>query len=205
MNKLSNKGLKRQPKHHNIRAYWEGRDEVEFFNPNWNETNWSCFACGIECIGYIDAAHIDAEKYSVKGYRRGHEDNFHLLCRPCHSASERLRGNAYWYWLHLKAITHERGLIIDVTVLDPYKLESGYSLGDGYMKKYYALTSISFLEQASRQHIQGGAFRDGRPYKEDIVFDLEGHKTGLCKNWYEDIDWDWTWNERLEYVREVLA
>ena len=193
MSKLSNKGLKRQPKHHNIRAYWEDRDEVEFFNPNWNETNWSCFACGIECVGYIDAAHIDPEKYSVKGYRRGHEDNFHLLCRPCHSASERLRGNAYWYWLHLKAITHERGLIRDVTMLDPYRSEHHY-FENGYMKEYYAVTSITYLEKTSRKHIEGGVFRDGRPYKEDVGFDLAG---------FGD---DHTWNEHIrDIVRPVLA
>lgn len=79
-----------------IRAYWapqlvdmDRADSVQ----DVLDCDW-CFACGLEYPWKTERAHILAH---CEGGTHDH-DNLHLLCPPCHIASELLSGDSYWTW-----------------------------------------------------------------------------------------------------------
>ena len=97
-----------------IRKYWRTHKGNSYFNPDWDDTEKTCFACGIDGKT-VDAAHI------IGRWMVGESDNsfknIHLLCRVCHTNSENLTGGAYWYWLKLMKKTYIKGKITNQSIV----------------------------------------------------------------------------------------
>jgi len=171
----SNEGVVSRREKTRVRDYWRDKPETQYFNPDWDETNWSCFACGIECGGYIDSAHIRPRKRGeVKGVKPGTENNIHLLCRVCHTESEGLLERAYWHWLHLKSMVYNKGNLENILLRDPYLPSISI---DDVTYDCYAVQQISTLIKTSREHIHGASNKVERYYTTALK-DREGNPIG---------------------------
>lgn len=73
-----------------IIKYWQ-ENMPEHLNDG-QITKGQCFACG--GFQQLERAHITPKLYGGTDTA----DNLHILCKPCHLASEDLLGKPYWDW-----------------------------------------------------------------------------------------------------------
>jgi len=92
-----------------IRPFWREHEGSKYFNENWDDGK-TCFACGLECET-LCAAHIKPRMLFEDKAEADVEINLHLLCEVCHVSSEKLIGNAYWFWMDLMRQCYSKGLV----------------------------------------------------------------------------------------------
>ena len=119
-----------------IRPYWREHEKNTYFNVDWDSTEKTCFACGLDCKT-IDKAHIEPKRYFNSAEEANTPSNLHLLCRVCHTNSEMLSGDAYWEWMKLSSMCYTEGRI---------ELQNVGRLYRGTL----AITCLSALERYSR-------------------------------------------------------
>ena len=147
------------------RGMWACHPGNKYFNKDWNDTEKTCFACGMDCIT-IDAAHILARVQGGENIL----DNIHLLCRVCHVESEMLTGKAYWYWLELKGLCYTKGSL---------QFE-GYAKFDLRSNKL-ALFSLDDLIKSSRMTCP----KEGAEYTYNIYNPKTGKSNCPEEDWIE--------------------
>lgn len=119
-----------------IRPYWREHEKNKYFNVNWDVTDKTCFACGLDCKT-IDKAHIKPKRFFNSDKEANTPSNIHLLCRVCHTNSEMLSDDAYWEWMKLSSMCYTEGIIELQNVCRTYQ---------GVL----AITCLSHLETYSR-------------------------------------------------------
>jgi hypothetical protein len=119
-----------------IRPYWREHEKNKYFNVDWDNTEKTCFACGLDCKT-IDKAHIKPKRFFNSAEEANTPSNLHLLCRVCHTNSEMLSGDAYWEWMKLSSMCYTEGTIKLKNVCKTYR-------------GFIAITCLSQLESYSR-------------------------------------------------------
>jgi len=61
-----------------------------------------CFACGFESSQPLERAHILA----LADGGSNDIENLHMLCKPCHKASEFISGDKYFEWFSVRNFMH---------------------------------------------------------------------------------------------------